>query len=66
MKGLQIKCLAIGPIGEVKFLDENDVVVMEYKWVDEKVHHSGMLDDKYNEMTKIAESIRELAMKIGD
>lgn len=65
MKGLQIKCTAIGNVGTVEFLDENDELVMEYKWVGEKIHHSGALDDKYNEMTKIAESIRGLAMKIG-
>lgn len=66
MKALQIKCETIGYVGAVKFLDENEMVLMEYEWVGEKIGHTGNLGKNYNKMTAIAESIRDLAMKIGD
>lgn len=66
MKALQIKCETVGDVGVVKFLDENEMVLMEYEWVGEKIGHTGTLGENYNEMTAIAESIRDLAMKIGE
>lgn len=66
MEGLQIKVIAIGALGEIEFLDENDLVVMGYKWVDENIELKLTRSEHTGEMTKIAESIRELAMKIGE
>lgn len=65
MKGLQIKCQAIGGVGRVEFINEDDQLVMSYQWAGEQISHTGLMDGNYNKMTEIANSIRDLAMKIG-
>ena len=66
MKGLQIKCQAVGNVGKVDFLDENDELVFSREWVGDIVGSKIGGSMHTAEMMKIAESIRDLAMKIEE